>query len=187
MWKLTKISNNDSNIRTKEIIGKLGKIPKIGGTILLFSEPLDPQYDIREFASTLIKKINGNFFHTENSIYQLENLNYHLYDPLTTFYWKDELLVSILEIVEKHRGISENELIIKLINDYSVNEKYFNKFYNNKYRFPKFWIEIYKRFELIDFAFYKKQLEPNDARYFYENYYFMTIDGLIFLESLKGN
>lgn len=199
MWKLTKLSSRNlspEGIRTNEIIGKLGSVLSLQKPILLWAEPLDPLVgNIRMFKSSSIKKIDPlenrknnqeAIYHTENSSYRLENLNSHLYDPLTTLYWKDELLNGILNAIVDFGCLSEHELIVKLINEYGLHEKDFVNLYNNRFSFRKNDIEIYKYFELIECE-YCKEFTDSSESYFYTNVYDITADGLMFLELQQGN
>lgn len=214
MWKLTKVSNNINDMRTNEIIGRLGDIPQVGHSITIISEPLDPRATARLFQSSPITKIlpsiliNNDenqkrepFYATENSIYRLENLNCEH----TDLFIENELghaLLSILKNYDLSNLCSEHDIIIKLINEYDYKKEDFVNLYNNRYRFKtngsncgdencdcgygwNFVMRNFIKYELIYKEFYKEELE--NGNYFYENYYLITIDGLIFLQQLSGN
>ena len=77
--KLTKLSNNDNNLRTKEVIGRTDNLPVVGHSFVMISRPLDPAADIRRIETSRVKEveyddIGAYTIKTENSTYLIEVL-----------------------------------------------------------------------------------------------------------------
>jgi hypothetical protein len=80
--KLTKIDSSHDIVRTNEIVGVAVKLPEIGATFQMLSEPLDTSMgaNARYFETSPVQNIFKNddgtqVIHTTYSIYELEVLS----------------------------------------------------------------------------------------------------------------
>lgn len=82
MWRiiLKKLSQNDNALRTPVVKGFSSRLPKVGESFSLFSEPINPNAAFRQTCTSEIMAMsviprNGHYFkltiYTENSIYLL--------------------------------------------------------------------------------------------------------------------
>lgn len=76
--KLTKLSDNENELRTKEVVGEFMTPPKIGSSFVMFAESIHPDGFARMIATSRIMEIDCGLaectIHTENSTYKLELL-----------------------------------------------------------------------------------------------------------------
>lgn len=72
--RLKKILSNHNRLRTDVIEGDLAFIPVIGEIIYIIAKPLDSTQDFRKLTTSPVKKIEGNRYFTQNSVYELEIL-----------------------------------------------------------------------------------------------------------------
>lgn len=72
--KLTKISDNQNNLRTNEVIGYCDELPVIGKSFIMFGEGIE--FGTRMVSTSVVKEYNQetNVFKTLNSQYKLELL-----------------------------------------------------------------------------------------------------------------
>lgn len=72
--KLTKISDNQNNLRTNEVIGHCDELPVIGKSFIMFGEGIE--FGTRMVSTSVVKEYNqeANVFKTLNSQYKLELL-----------------------------------------------------------------------------------------------------------------
>ncbi len=83
--KLTKLSNNHNNLRTKEVIGSADKLPVVGERFVMTSRPLDQGASVRLISTSPVTGIYHDFnlhselytIKTENSTYLIEVLDKH--------------------------------------------------------------------------------------------------------------
>ena len=71
LYKLTKISKNPNDLRTKEVIGELSFVPEIGTIIEMKAKALVVG-DYRLVTTSVIQRIEGSLYYTQNSIYKLD-------------------------------------------------------------------------------------------------------------------
>jgi len=78
-YKLTKLSDNENNLRTKEAIGYSHNPPKQGDSFAMVGDPLETEIGQRVITTSIIITIedmldNKQIFHTLNSTYSLESI-----------------------------------------------------------------------------------------------------------------
>ena len=76
---LTKVTSTHNNLRTDQIVGKTLKLPTIGQSFQMTSEPLTPGTDIRVITTSLVEEFKDEDgvieFKTRNSTYLLQVLD----------------------------------------------------------------------------------------------------------------
>ena len=70
-YKLTKISKNPNDLRTKEVIDELSFVPEIGTIIEMKAKALVAG-DYRLVTTSVIQRIKRSLYYTQNSIYKLD-------------------------------------------------------------------------------------------------------------------
>lgn len=73
--RLTKIVSSHNNLRTDEVVGELAFWPSTGERICMLGESLTDPDAHRSVITSPICKIEGDLFHTLNSVYRLERLD----------------------------------------------------------------------------------------------------------------
>jgi hypothetical protein len=72
--RLTRLDSNHQNLRTPTVEGLLHSALEVGEEIWITAEPLDKSLDVRAIRTTPIERIDGDIYHTANSIYRIELL-----------------------------------------------------------------------------------------------------------------
>ena len=72
--RLTRIESSHSNLRTDTVEGDLLYWPVVGESIIITAEPL-VESGMRLVRTSSVCKIEGDLFHTRNSVYRLERLD----------------------------------------------------------------------------------------------------------------
>lgn len=72
---LKKVMSKHDNLRTPEILGFCVNTPKVGERLFFISDSLDFEGGERRIITSPIKKIEGTRILTENSVYDLKDLD----------------------------------------------------------------------------------------------------------------
>lgn len=72
--RLTRIDSTHQNLRSPSVVGWLHTPLEVGETILITADPLNKVFDGRCISTTEIERIEGNRYHTRNSVYEIEEL-----------------------------------------------------------------------------------------------------------------
>lgn len=72
--RMTRIESNHENLRTPFVEGILLTPLEVGEEILVAAEPLNKAFAVRYVTTTPIQRIEGNVYHTANSVYLIEVL-----------------------------------------------------------------------------------------------------------------
>lgn len=72
--RLTKIESSHNNLRTDIVEGDLLYWPGVGESIIVTAKPL-VEGGMRLVRTSPVSKIEGDLFHTLNSVYRLERLD----------------------------------------------------------------------------------------------------------------
>ena len=68
---LRKMSDNTNALRTPKVEGVLVGIPTVGSTIRILAHPLDPEAEVRIVETSVVRRIEGDTYYTQNSVYHL--------------------------------------------------------------------------------------------------------------------
>lgn len=72
---LTKVSTNENALRTPSVEGWFTKLPKIGDSFIIYADAItEGVIGVRIVGTSLVVRIDGEEFQTENSVYRLEKL-----------------------------------------------------------------------------------------------------------------
>lgn len=74
-FSLIKTKHSASPLRTEDVVGVLAQEVRVGESLRLYSQPLDPRCTVRTITTSPIVRIEGNIIHTQNSSYLLEPVN----------------------------------------------------------------------------------------------------------------
>lgn len=76
---LKKIESTHNNLRTEEVLGLAPQLPKEGKQFFMYTNPLDPEKDLRYVHTSTVSSVNYTeegtiVFRTNNSLYELSNI-----------------------------------------------------------------------------------------------------------------